>query len=174
MEETAKWYVAHTYSGYENKVATTLQTLVENRGCQDLIQEILVPTETVTEITETGKQKEVERKTFPGYVFIKMVMTDETWYIVRNIRGCTGFVGPESKPVPLSAEEVERMGVDKRSVEVDYTVGDSVKIIDKRLEGIVGTVEEIDLEKAKVYVSIFMLGSKTTVELDLDQVLMVN
>ncbi|MBQ3692074.1 MAG: transcription termination/antitermination factor NusG [Clostridia bacterium] len=174
MEEAAKWYVAHTYSGYENKVATTLQTLVENRGCQDLIQEILVPTETVTEITETGKQKEVERKTFPGYVFIKMVMTDETWYIVRNIRGCTGFVGPESKPVPLSAEEVERMGVDKRSVEVDYAVGDSVKIIDKRLEGIVGTVEEIDLEKAKVYVSIFMLGSKTTVELDLDQVLMVN
>ena len=174
MAETAKWYVAHTYSGYENKVATTLQTLVENRGCQDLIQEILVPTETVTEITETGKQKEVERKTFPGYVFVKMVMTDETWYIVRNIRGCTGFVGPESKPVPLSDEEIQRLGVDHKSVEVDYTIGDSVKIIDKRLEGIVGTVEEIDLEKGIVYVSIFMLGSKTTVELELDQVLMVN
>lgn len=174
MEETAKWYVAHTYSGYENKVATTLQTLVENRGVQDLIQDILVPTEKVTEITETGKQKEVERKIFPGYVFVKMVMTDETWYIVRNIRGCTGFVGPESEPVPLSESEIAALGVEQKTVEVDYTVGDSVKIIDSPLEGFIGTVEEVDLEKNKVRLSVSMFGRVTSVELELNQVLMVD
>lgn len=174
MEETAKWYVAHTYSGYENKVATTLQTLVENRGVQNLIQDILVPTEKVTEMTDTGKQKEVERKIFPGYVFVKMVMTDETWYIVRNIRGCTGFVGPESEPVPLSESEVAALGVEQKTIEVDYTVGDSVKIIDSPLEGFIGTVEEVDLEKNKVRLSVSMFGRVTSVELELNQVLMVD
>jgi len=174
MEETAKWYVAHTYSGYENKVATTLQTLVENRGVQNLIQDILVPTEKVTEMTDTGKQKEVERKIFPGYVFVKMVMTDETWYIVRNIRGCTGFVGPESEPVPLSETEVAALGVEQKTIEVDYTVGDSVKIIDSPLEGFIGTVEEVDLEKNKVRLSVSMFGRVTSVELELNQVLMVD
>lgn len=173
MSETAKWYVVHTYSGYENKVATTLQTVVENRKIQDLIQEIMVPTETVVEITETGKKKEVERKIFPGYVLIKMIMTNETWYIVRNTRGCTGFVGPESKPVPLTDEEVARLGVDKKQVEVDYGVGDSVKVIDGPLEGFFGVVDELDVEKNKVRVTVSMFGRETPVELELNQVFLV-
>ena len=110
MAEEAKWYVVHTYSGYENKVASNLEKTVENRQLQELIQEIRVPTEKVTEITEAGKRKEVERKIFPGYVIVKMVMTDESWYAVRNIRGCTGFVGPSSKPIPLTEDEVARLG----------------------------------------------------------------
>lgn len=174
MADVAKWYVAHTYAGYENKVASTLAALVENRGMQDVIQEILVPTETVTEITETGKTKEVERKVFPSYVFVKMIMTNESWYVVRNIRGCTGFVGPESKPVPLSDAEIEKLGVNKKTIEVDYTVGDSVKIIDGPLEGFVGTVEEIDVEKNKVRLSVSMFGRETPVEVELNQVLMLS
>ena len=128
MSEDAKWYVIHTYSGYENKVASTLQTTVENRGLQEMIPDVKVPTEIVTEIKEDGSTKEVERKIFPGYVFVKMVYTDETWYIVRNIRGCTGFVGPSSKPVPLTESEVYKMGVESRVVEVSYEVGDQVRI----------------------------------------------
>lgn len=140
MSEEAKWYVVHTYSGYENKVATNLEKIVENRNLQDLIQQVYVPTETVTEIKD-NKKKEVERKIFPGYVLVKMVMTDDSWYAVRNIRGCTGFVGPSSKPIPLSDEEVAALGVEKKSVEVQYNVGDSVRIVDGALEGFVGTVE---------------------------------
>ncbi|MDR1564929.1 MAG: transcription termination/antitermination protein NusG [Oscillospiraceae bacterium] len=173
MSETAKWYVVHTYSGYENKVATTLQTVVENRKFQDLIQEIRVPTETVTEITDTGKRKEVERKIYPGYVLIKMIMTNETWYIVRNTRGCTGFVGPESKPVPLTEDEVSRLGVEIHQIEVDYQVGDSVKVIEGPLEGFIGIVSEIELDKNKVNVNVSMFGRETPVELELDQVVML-
>ena len=130
MAEEAKWYVVHTYSGYENKVASNLEKTVENRQMQELIQEIRVPTEMVTEITDDGRRKEVERKIFPGYVIVKMVMTDESWYAVRNIRGCTGFVGPSSKPVPLTDAEVARLGIDQRQYEISYQVGDSVNIID--------------------------------------------
>lgn len=173
MSETAKWYVVHTYSGYENKVATTLQTVVENRKIKDMIQEIMVPTETVVEITETGKKKEVERKIFPGYVLIKMIMTNETWYIVRNTRGCTGFVGPESKPVPLTDEEVARLGVDKKQIEVDYGVGDRVKVIEGPLEGCFGVVDELDVDKNRVRVTVAMFGRETPVELELDQVFLV-
>ena len=165
----AKWYVVHTYSGYENKVASNLEKTVENRQLQDLIQEIRVPTEKVTEITESGKRKEVERKIFPGYVIVKMVMTDESWYAVRNIRGCTGFVGPSSKPIPLTEDEVARLGIDKKEVEVSYTVGDSVNIVDGPLEGFVGTVEEMDVEKNRVRVTVSMFGRETPVELELDQ-----
>ena len=121
MEEQsneALWYVVHTYSGYENKVANDLQTMVENRHLQDLICDIKVPVEMVPEIDKNGKQKMVEHKLFPGYVLVKMVMNDDTWYVVRNTRGCTGFVGPASKPVPLSAEEVEKMGVEKAAPSV--------------------------------------------------------
>ena len=169
MAEEAKWYVVHTYSGYENKVASNLEKTVENRQLQDLIQEIRVPTEKVTEITESGKRKEVERKIFPGYVIVKMVMTDESWYAVRNIRGCTGFVGPSSKPIPLTEDEVARLGIDKKEVEVSYTVGDSVNIVDGPLEGFVGTVEEMDVEKNRVRVTVSMFGRETPVELELDQ-----
>ncbi|HJB98751.1 MAG TPA: transcription termination/antitermination protein NusG [Candidatus Acutalibacter pullicola] len=169
MAEEAKWYVVHTYSGYENKVASNLEKTVENRQLQDLIQEIRVPTEKVTEITESGKRKEVERKIFPGYVIVKMVMTDESWYAVRNIRGCTGFVGPSSKPIPLTEDEVARLGIEQRDIQVSYKVGDSVNIVDGPLEGFVGTVEEMDVEKNRIRVTVSMFGRETPVELELDQ-----
>ncbi|MBQ6625682.1 MAG: transcription termination/antitermination factor NusG [Ruminococcus sp.] len=165
----ARWYVVHTYSGYENKVASTLMTTVENRGLEEMIQDVKVPTEIVTEIKDDGSSKEVERKLFPGYVFVKMVYTDETWYVVRNIRGCTGFVGPSSKPVPLSETEVYRMGVETRVVEVSYKVGDQVRIIDGPLEDFVGIVDELDVEKNYVRVTISMFGRETPVELELNQ-----
>ena len=169
MSEDAKWYVIHTYSGYENKVASTLQTTVENRGLQEMIPDGKVPTEIVTEIKEDGSTKEVERKIFPGYVFVKMVYTDETWYIVRNIRGCTGFVGPSSKPVPLTESEVYKMGVESRVVEVAYEVGDQVRIIDGPLEDFIGIVNELDTDNNYVKVTISMFGRETPVELELNQ-----
>ena len=165
----AKWYVVHTYSGYENKVASNLETTVENRNLGHLIQEIRVPTEKVTEIKD-NKSREVERKVFPGYVIVKMIMNDDSWYIVRNIRGCTGFVGPSSKPVPLTDEEVERLGVEIKNVEVDYNVGDSVRIIDGPFDDSVGIVDELNKEKNSVRVIIHMFGRETPVELELHQV----
>lgn len=165
----ARWYVVHTYSGYENKVASTLMTTVENRGLQDMILDVKVPTEIVTEIKDDSTTKEVERKLYPGYVFVKMVYTDETWYVVRNIRGCTGFVGPSSKPVPLTEAEVYRMGVETRVVEVSYKVGDQVRIIDGPLEDFVGIVDELDVDKNYVRVTISMFGRETPVELELNQ-----
>ena len=164
----AKWYVVHTYSGYENKVMSTLITTVENRGLQDMILDVKVPTETVVE-EKDGVQKETEHKLYPGYVFIKMVYTDETWYVVRNIRGCTGFVGPSSKPVPLTDTEVYNMGVEKRVVEVSYNVGDEVKIIDGPPEDFVGVVEEMGIEKDYVRVTVSMFGRETPVELEIGQ-----
>ena len=171
MSETneAKWYVVHTYSGYENKVASDLATMVESRGMQDLIHEIKIPTETVTEIKE-DKKKEVERKIFPGYVMIKMIVTDDSWYVVRNIRGCTGFVGPASKPVPLTDEEVAALGVEKHSVEVGYSEGDNVKIISGPLEGYSGKVKTVDTANNNVCVVLSMFGRETPVELELDQI----
>ncbi len=168
MSGEAKWYVVHTYSGYENKVASNLMTTVENRNLQDMIFEVKVPTETVTEIKDE-KTKEVERKLYPGYVFVKMIYTDETWYVVRNIRGCTGFVGPSSKPVPLTEAEVYRMGVETRVVEVSYKVGDSVRIIDGPLEDFIGVVDELNVEKEYVRVIVSMFGRETPVELELNQ-----
>ena len=169
MSEDFKWYVVHTYSGYENKVASNLQTTVENRNLHHLFDDIKVPTEIVEEVID-GKTKEVERKLFPGYVFIKMVYTDESWYVVKNIRGCTGFVGPESKPVPLTDEEAEKMGVETRSVEVPYSVGDAVRIIDGPLEELVGNVESIDIENNSVRVIVSMFGRETPADLELAQV----
>lgn len=165
----ARWYVVHTYSGYENKVAQNLEKIVENRSMQDLIFDIKVPTETVTEIKDS-KKREIERKIFPGYVLIKMIVTDDSWFIVRNIRGVTGFVGPASNPVPLTDDEVAALGVEQRVVEVDYTVGDSVNIIDGPLEGYSGIVDEMDIERDYVRVKISMFGRETPVELELDQV----
>ena len=164
----AKWYVIHTYSGYENKVATDLLTTAENRSLQDMIIDVKVPTEVVTE-TVGEKTKEVEHKIYPGYVFVKMVYTDETWYVVRNIRGCTGFVGPGSKPVPLTDAEVYRMGVEQKVVKVSYAVGDSVRIIDGPLEDFVGVVDELDIDKNYVRVVVSMFGRETPVELELSQ-----
>lgn len=168
MDE-ARWYVVHTYSGYENKVATNLETIVENRKLQDWIQEIRVPTETVVEIKD-NKKREVERKIFPGYVLVKMVMSDDSWYIVRNTRGCTGFVGPNGKPVPLTDEEVAALGVEKHEIVIDYAVGDMIRIVDGPLENFTGRVDEIDADKCKIKVTISMFGRETAVELEADQV----
>lgn len=168
MAEQAKWYVVHTFSGYENKVATNLETIVENRKLQDWIHEIRVPTELVSE-TKDGKTREVERKIFPGYVLVKMVMTDDSWYVVRNTRGCTGFVGPNGKPVPLTEQEVAALGVERYEVEIDYAVGDTVRIVEGPLENFSGVVDAIDLEKRKVQVTISMFGRETSVELEPNQ-----
>ena len=164
-----KWYVAHTYSGYENTGAVSIEQAVENRNMHDLIAEVTIPLETVTEITDNGP-KTVERKVFPGYVLVKMVMTDETWHLVRNIRGVTGFVGAANKAIPLTEEEIAALGVEKREVVVGYAVGDSVKITDGALASFIGTVEELDTDRGKVKVVVSMFGRETPVELELDQV----
>ena len=167
----ALWYVVHTYSGYENKVKATLEKIVENRGIQDYIQEINVPMEEYTEIKD-GKTKILQRKIYPGYVLVKMVLTDEIWYIVRNTRGVTGFVGPNSKPVSLTEEELAFMGLESTwEPEVDYGVGDSVKVINGPLESFIGTVEDINFEKKKVRVMVSMFGRETPVELELTQIM---
>ncbi|MHB1483446.1 MAG: transcription termination/antitermination protein NusG [Saccharofermentanales bacterium] len=167
----ALWYVIHTYSGYENKVKATLERIVENRGIQDYIQEVQVPMEDFTEIKD-GKTKIVQRKIYPGYVLVKMVLTDEIWYIVRNTRGVTGFVGPNSKPVSLSEEELALMGLESSwEPEVDYGIGDSIKVISGPLESFIGTVEEINFDKKKVKVLISMFGRETPVELELTQIM---
>ena len=173
MADNAKWYVAHTYSGYENTVAASIEKAVENRGMHELIHEVNIPMETVTEITDNGP-KTVERKVFPGYVLVKMVMTDETWHLVRNVRGVTGFVGSGNKAIPLTDEEIAALGVEKREIVVGYQVGDSVKITDGALESFLGTVEEIDLDRSKVRGVVSMFGRETPVELELDQVEPVN
>ena len=169
MADELKWYVAHTYSGYENTVAVSIEQAVENRNMHDLITEVSIPLETVTEITDNGP-KTVERKVFPGYVLVKMIMTDETWHLVRNIRGVTGFVGAANKAIPLTDEEIAALGVEKREVVVSYAVGDSVKITDGALASFIGTVEELDTDRGKVKVVVSMFGRETPVELELDQV----
>ena len=169
MADELKWYVAHTYSGYENTVAVSIQQAVENRNMHDLIAEVSIPLETVTEITDNGP-KEVERKVFPGYVLVKMVMNDETWHVVRNIRGVTGFLGEGNKAIPLSEADVAALGVEKREVVVSYELGDTVRITDGALESFLGTVDEIDLDNGKVRVVVSMFGRETPVELELDQV----
>ena len=169
MAEEPKWNVAHTYSGYENTVKATIEQAVENRNMGELIQAVNIPLETVTEITDAGP-KTVERKVFPGYVLVKMVMTDETWHLVRNVRGVTGFVGSGNKAIPLTETEISSLGVEKREVLVSYEVGSSVRITDGALESFLGTVEEIDTERQKVRVVVSMFGRETPVELDLDQI----
>jgi transcriptional antiterminator NusG len=170
MSESAKWYVVHTYSGYENKVAATIQKTVENRHLEDLIVDIRVPMENVTELRDNGEKKEVERKMFPGYVLIKMVMNDDSWYVVRNTRGVTSFVGPGSKPVALTEQEVASLGMEKLEIKLSYQVGDSVKVIDGPLEGFIGTVDEIDIANHTVKVTVSMFGRGTPAELKFGQV----
>ncbi|MDE5917727.1 MAG: transcription termination/antitermination protein NusG [Oscillospiraceae bacterium] len=170
MSEAAKWYVVHTYSGYENKVAQNIERVVENRKLHDLILEVKVPTEKVTEITD-GKTKEVERKTYPGYVLLKMVYTDDSWYVVRNTRGGTGFVGPASEPTPLSEDEVRALGVEISSVKVNFEVGDQVKVSGTAMDGFVGIVQKIDVENSTVDVVVSMFGRETQATLALNQVI---
>ena len=170
MSDSAKWYVIHTYSGYENAVKTSIEKFVTGRGMEDKILRMEIPLETVTEVTESGATKEVERKVFPGYVLIKMVMTDDTWHLVRNVRGVTGFVGSANKPIPLTEEEVLAMGMEKHEIVVNYHVGDHVRIVDGPLSTFTGVVEEIEPEKNRVSVMVSMFGRETPVDLELDQV----
>lgn len=173
MSEAARWYVIHTYSGYENKVAQNIEKVVENRKLHDLIQEVRVPTEKVTEITD-GKTKEVEHKTYPCYVLVKMVVTDDSWYVVRNTRGFTGFVGPASEPTPLSDEEVEQLfGIDVSSVKVNFKEGDRVRISSSAMDGFVGVVQSINLDEKTVDVLVSIFGRETPVTLPVSQVVLV-
>ncbi|HZK26148.1 MAG TPA: transcription termination/antitermination protein NusG [Thermoclostridium sp.] len=170
MAEEALWYVIHTYSGYENKVKVNLEKMVENNPhLQDYIIDIVVPMEEQIEIKD-GKKKVTLKKVFPGYVLIKMIINDESWYVVRNTRGVTGFVGPGSKPVPLSEDEIAAMGVEQFETIVDYEIGDSVRVIDGPLEGFIGTVEEISSDKKKLRVLVSMFGRETPVELEFMQI----
>lgn len=170
MAESAKWYVLHTYSGYENAVATTIEKAVENRRMQDLIYEVKIPMETVTEVTDSGVTKTVERKVFPGYVLIKMVMTDESWHLVRNTRGVTGFVGSANKAIPLTEEEIAALGMDKQDITVAFKVGSNVKVTDGPLEGFSGVVDDVDIDKSRLRVIVSMFGRETPVDLEFDQV----
>ena len=169
MAEEARWYVVHTYSGYENTVKASIEKNVQTRHLEDLIHAVSIPLETVTEVTDNGP-KTFERKVFPGYILVKMVMTDESWYIIKNVRGVTGFVGSGSKPTPLTEDEVLALGVEKREIVVDYAVGDSVKINDGPLTSFIGVVDMLEIEKNKVRVVVSMFGRETPVELELDQV----
>ncbi len=167
------WYVAHTYTGYENKVKANLEKIIKNRGLQDRIMDVRIPVMKGTEqdgVDEDGNpvEKEIEEKVFPSYVLVKMLMTDETWHIVRNINGVTGFVGPGSKPVPLTEEEVASIGIEVIVRDLDYTVGDSVKVTAGPLKDFVGTVESISEDKKKIRVLVSMFGRETPVELDSD------
>lgn len=169
MSEKARWYVVHTYSGYENKVKVNLEKTIENRNLQELLQDIQVPMEEVIE-EKDGKQKISLKKKFPGYVLVKMLMTDESWYVVRNTRGVTGFVGPASKPVPLTEDEVELMGVTETPVDIDLEVSESVRVISGPLRGFVAIIQEINLEKRKIKALIDMFGRETLAELEFTQV----
>ena len=161
----AEWFVVHTYSGYENNVKSSIEKIVENRNMQDLFLEILVPTQDTVEVKD-GKKKVVNRKTYPGYVFIKMFMTDETWYIVRNTRGVTSFVGPASKPVALTPEEIISMGIDAPKLELDFNIDEPVRIIAGPFEGSIGTVTDINHPKKTVALTLSVFGRETQVELD--------
>ena len=190
MQE-AKWYVVHTYSGYENKVKEDLEKSVENAGLQDIILEVKYPTEETIEILPNGKRKVTQRKVFPGYVMVKMlvdvfekerpteqgggksvdlVMNPRAWYVVRNTRGVTGFVGPGSKPVPLSDEEVTSMGVERIPIMLNIEVGETVRVINGPLENFTGRVETLDAERQKIKLTVSMFGRETPVELDFVQV----
>ena len=171
MADTAKWYVVHTYSGYENTVKATIEKTVESRGLQEQILAVSIPLETVTEITESGVSKTYDRKVYPGYVLVKMVYSDDTWHVIRNVRGVTGFVGTSSNdPTPLTDDEVYEMGVEKREIVVNYVVGDTVRILDGPLSSFTGTVESIEVEKNAVSVIVSMFGRETPVEFELDQI----
>ena len=164
-----RWYVVHTYSGYENKVKTDLEKTIKNRELEEFFFDIIVPMEEQIEIKE-GKRKTNLKKVFPGYVLIKMIVTEESWYIVRNTRGVTGFVGSGTDPIPLTDEEIRNMGFEKMEVNVDYNVNDSIRVVDGPLKDFIGIVQEINKEKQKVRVLVSMFGRETPVELEFSQV----
>jgi len=165
----AHWYVVHTYSGHENKVKVNIEKIVENRGMQDLILGVVVPTEDRVEI-KNGQRKVKTKKMFPGYVIVKMIVTNESWYLVRNTQGVTGFVGHGSEPIPLTKEEVRRMGIEKVHIDLDIDVGDTIKVINGPFESFMGLVEEVNMERQTLRVKISMFGRDTPVELEFGQV----
>ncbi|MBD5158542.1 MAG: transcription termination/antitermination factor NusG [Butyrivibrio sp.] len=166
----ASWYVVHTYSGYENKVKANIEKTIENRNLQDQILEVSVPLETVIEITKTGAKKQVQKKIFPGYVLIHMFMNDDTWYVVRNTRGVTGFVGPGSKPVPLTDDEMKNLGINARKVTIDYKVGDTIVAVSGVWENTVGVIRSINEGKQTVTIMVDMFGRETPVELNFNEI----
>ena len=168
-ESEPRWYVVHTYSGYENKVKTDLEKTVKNRELEDYFFDIVVPMEEQIEIKD-GKRKANLKKVFPGYVLIKMIVTEQTWYIVRNTRGVTGFVGSGTDPIPLTDEEIRAMGFEEASINVDYDINDSVQILNGPFKDSIGTVQKIDKEKHKVKVLVSMFGRETPVELEFSQI----
>ena len=175
MAGTAKWYVVHTYSGYENTVKATIEKTIESRGLHDQILAISIPMETVTEIAENGTSKTYDRKVYPGYVLVKMIYSDDTWHVIRNVRGVTGFVGTSSNdPIPLTEDEVYAMGVEKKEIIVNYVVGDTVRILDGPLSSFTGRVEEIEVDSNRVSVVVSMFGRETSVDFELDQVEVVS
>ena len=169
MAESAKWYVVHTYSGYENKVKANLEKAVENRNLENLIMDIQVPMEESIEL-KNGKKKVVQRKTYPGYVLVKMLMNDDSWYVVRNTRGVTGFVGPGSKPIPLTDMEIRSMGVTQPAPALDIAAGENVRVISGPFENFIALVEDINNEKKKMKAFVNMFGRDTLVEFDFDQI----
>ena len=169
MSERARWYVVHTYSGYENKVKVNLEKTIENRNLHELIHDVQVPMEEVVE-EKDGKKKITLKKIFPGYVLVQMLMTDDSWYVVRNTRGVTGFVGPGSKPVPLTDEEVDSMGITQKPVDIELEVGETIKIVSGPLENFVAAIQEINVEKRKLRALVNMFGRETPVELEFNQV----
>ena len=175
MSDAAKWYVVHTYSGYENTVKATIEKTVQSRSLQNQIITVAIPQETVTEITDAGVTKTYDRKLYPGYVFVKMVYSDDTWHVIRNVRGVAGFVGASgSDPFPLSEDEVYQMGVEKREIVVNYAIGDTVRILDGPLSSFTGVVEDLEVEKNSVSVVVSMFGRETPVEFELDQVELIS
>ncbi|MBQ9493077.1 MAG: transcription termination/antitermination factor NusG [Oscillibacter sp.] len=174
MSQGAKWYVIHTYSGYENAVKSSIEKFVAGRHLEEKIIRMEIPMETVTEVTESGETRQVERKVLPGYVLIKMVMSDDVWHLVRNIRGVTGFAGSGNTPIPLTEEEVLKMGMEKHEIVVRYRVGNTVRIVDGPLQSFTGTVEAIEPDKNRVSVMVSMFGRETPVDLELDQVEVVS
>ena len=169
----AKWYVVHTYSGHENKVKVNIEKMVENRGMQDVILEIAVPTEDILEVKD-GQKRVKTKKMFPGYVIIKMIVNNESWYLVRNTQGVTGFVGHGSEPIPLTDEEVARMGIEKVFIDINVEVGETVRVISGPFEGFMAQVEEINVEKQVLKVKVSMFGRETPVELEFSQVAKVS
>lgn len=172
MSEETKWYVVHTYSGYENKVKANIEKLIENRNLQEQIVDVIVPLYKVLE-EKNGARKEVDKKLFPGYVILNMIMNDETWYVVRNTRGVTGFVGPGSKPVPLTETEIHAMGINLEVIKMDIAIDDPVTVTDGPFEGSVGVVKEIHEHKRTVIVQLSIFGRETPVELDFSMMLKV-
>ena len=169
LSKKAKWYVVHTYSGHENKVKVNMEKMAENRGMQNLILSVVVPTEDRVEI-KNGQRKVKTRKILPGYVLVKMVVTSESWYLVRNTQGVTGFVGHGSEPIPLTDEEVRRMGIEKVYIDLDIEAGDNVKVINGPFESFMGVVEEVNMDRQVLRVKISMFGRDTPVELEFGQV----